>query len=166
MISTSFIGNLCSEPTIREVSLKDGSIVKAANFRVAVNNIYGRAKDKQSDQDTMYINVTVWRNRAEAVKQYLHTGSKVYVEGIMQAQLGQDKQGQYYANNVMNANRIEFLSPRRIQETDEMVPPEEEEIEEPAPAPAPKKATPKAAPKAAPKKKAAPATVESSVLPF
>lgn len=164
MISTTLIGNLCAEPVLREVQLSDGSIIKAANFRVAVNNVYGRSKDKQTDKDTMYIQVTVWRNRAEAMKQYLHTGSKVFVEGIMSAQLGEDKQGNHYANNVMNANRIEFLSPKRVEADDTMVPPPEEEYEEPAPAPAPAPAPKKAAPRKAAPKKAAP--VESSGLPF
>lgn len=166
MISTTIIGNLCSEPVLREIQLKSGDIVKACNFRVAVNNPYNKAKDQISDKDVMYIQITAWRGLANAAKQYLHTGSKVYVEGIMQAQLGEDKNGNHYANNVMNANRVEFLSPKRTEQTDDMVIPpdveEEEAVEEPAPAPAPKKAAPK---KAAPAKAKKPA-VDPNNLPF
>lgn len=65
------IGRLGGEPEMRYTP--QGKAV--TSFSVAVSNKYG---DKE---DTAWFRVSVWENQAEACNQYLHKGSKVFVEG-------------------------------------------------------------------------------------
>ena len=67
-------GNLTADPEIKYLS--SGTAV--AKLRVAVNNNY---KDKSGEwkEDTCFIDVDVWGNRAERIGESAHKGSKVLI---------------------------------------------------------------------------------------
>ncbi|MCX6796731.1 MAG: single-stranded DNA-binding protein [Candidatus Falkowbacteria bacterium] len=81
------IGNLTRDPEVRNTPTG----ITVATFSVATNMIW---KDQrgQKQEKVEYHNVVTWRKLAEICGQYLHKGSKVYVEGRIQTRdwVGQD----------------------------------------------------------------------------
>lgn len=131
MFKTTAIGNLCADPIFREVQLKTGEIVHNCQFRIAINDPYNRAKEPT------YIQVTTWRGAADNCRKYLTKGRKVYVEGIIDCN-PVIKDNTMYKNLQLNAQHVEFLSPRGTAAPEDIDEEEAEEevTEEPAHAPA------------------------------
>src|SRR5690348_10468208 len=83
------IGNLGRDPEMSYTP--SGSAV--TKFSVAVNR---RSKDRQTGEnrdETTWFNVVAWERLAETCNQYLHKGSKVYLEGRMTSRKYTDKDG-------------------------------------------------------------------------
>lgn len=93
------IGNLCKDPESR--SLPSG--VNLCTFTVAVN---GR-KDEVS-----FFRVTTWRGLAENCQRFLAKGRKVAVVGAVSLNTYTAKDGTTKASLEVNADEVEFLSPR------------------------------------------------------
>jgi len=82
--------------------------------------------------------VTVFGNRAEALAQHLHKGSRVYIDGRLEARPWLDRQQQPHAGLEVVADEIQFASPRADDErtappvaSGECLPPvEEAELED------------------------------------
>ena len=67
------VGNLTADPEFRMTSSGKG----VARLRMAVNRRgWGGGQD-----ETLFIDVTVWEKTAEFAKNYLHKGSAIFVEG-------------------------------------------------------------------------------------
>ncbi len=96
-----FIGNLVRDPEARILP----SGVNLTNFTVAVN---GRKKDDQP----LFVRVTTWRGLAENCQRYLAKGRKVAVVGSISLNTYTGNDGQQRASVEMNADEVEFLSPR------------------------------------------------------
>ena len=74
----TIIGNLCNEPEFATTQ----SGISRVNFRVGVQR---RFKDKQTGQKVAdFISVVAWRNTADFVRQYIHKGDLVVVDGEIQ----------------------------------------------------------------------------------
>lgn len=103
------IGNLGKDPETRY--LPSGAAV--CNFSIAVSESW---KDKQSGEikeRTEWMNIEVWGNSAEACQKYLTKGSQCYVEGKMQTDKWQDKDGKDRWTTKIRADQVQFLgSPR------------------------------------------------------
>ena len=93
------IGNLVRDPESR--SLPTG--VNLCTFTVAVN---GR-KDEVS-----FFRVTTWRGLAENCQRFLAKGRKVAVTGAVSLNTYTAKDGTTKASLEVNADEVEFLSPR------------------------------------------------------
>jgi len=81
------IGNLTRDPEVRNTP----SGQSVASFSIATNQVWNdQAGQKQEKVE--YHNIVVWRRLAEICGQYLHKGSKVYIEGRLQTRdwTGQD----------------------------------------------------------------------------
>lgn len=81
------IGNLGKEPEVRFTP----SGVAVANFTMATSESW---KDKQSGENverTEWHRVVMFQRLAEIAGEYLHKGSKVYIEGRLQTRKWQDK---------------------------------------------------------------------------
>ena len=77
-----------------------------ASFSVATNL---RWKDQQGQMQERgeFHNIVAWRKLADICKQYLHKGSKVYIEGRLQTRSWQDPQGvTKYRTEVVADNMI------------------------------------------------------------
>jgi single-strand DNA-binding protein len=100
------IGHLGADPELKYT--KSG--VAVCNFNVATSE---RWKDKNGEQQeqTEWHHVVVWKNLAEACNQYLHKGSKVYVEGKLQTRKWQDKNGSDRYTTEIVASYVQFLTP-------------------------------------------------------
>lgn len=73
------IGNLTREPEIRNTP----SGQQVASFSVATNFVWNDQAGKKNEKVEFH-NIIAWRRLAEICGQYLHKGSKVYVEGRLQ----------------------------------------------------------------------------------
>jgi single-strand DNA-binding protein len=81
------IGNLTRDPEVR--TTPSGATV--ASFGVATNFIW-TDQQGQRQEKVEFHNVVAWRRLAEICGQYLHKGSKVFIEGRLQTHdwVGQD----------------------------------------------------------------------------
>ncbi len=81
------IGNLTRDPEIKKTP--NGASV--ASFSVATNLIW-TDQSGQRQEKVEFHNIVAWRKLAEICGQYLHKGSKVYIEGRLQTRdwTGQD----------------------------------------------------------------------------
>lgn len=96
------IGRVTRDPDAR--TTPTGQSV--ASFSVATNF---RWKDQQGQQQDKveFHNVVAWRKLADICKQYLHKGSKVYIEGRLQTRSWQDQQGvTKYRTEIVSDNMI------------------------------------------------------------
>lgn len=91
------IGNLTSEVEKRYTN----NDVALAEFGLAVNNNY-------KDDDTMFIDVTCWRQEAENAEEYLNKGQSVFVEGQLNFDQWEDEDG-YNSKHSINATNVIFL---------------------------------------------------------
>ena len=99
------IGYLGNDPDFRIAQ----SNTAIATFSVATTE---RWKDNsgQPKEHTEWFHVKVFGNRAETVNQYLHKGSRVYLEGRKRTESWEDKQsGEKKYRDFVYADRVEFL---------------------------------------------------------
>ena len=110
------IGNLCDNPQITQTS-SGNSVV---NVSLATNE---RWKDKagQQQERTEFHRLVVWGRLAEIFAQFLHKGSKVYVEGSLQTRKWQDRLAKNGSErwtteiNVRNMDMLDSKSERQEQ---------------------------------------------------
>lgn len=79
-----FIGHLGADPEIRSMQSGD----KVANLRLAVSE---RWKDKatgERKEKTEWVSLTIWGPLAGIAEQYLHKGSKIFVQGSCRPENG------------------------------------------------------------------------------
>jgi len=87
--SCTFIGNLGKDPEIRHTSQGDA----VASFSIACSESYKNKNNGEQVEKTEWINCVAWRKLAEIIGEYLHKGSKVWIEGKMQTRKWEDKNG-------------------------------------------------------------------------
>ena len=83
------LGNLGKDPDVRYLS--DGKCL--ANFSIACTETY-KDKNNEKQEKTEWIRVTLFGKVAEIAAEYLHKGSKCYIEGRLQTRKWHDKEGQ------------------------------------------------------------------------
>ena len=113
------IGNLGKDPETRY--LPSGAAV--CNFSIAVSESW---KDKQTGEQkerTEWINVEVWGKAAEACQKYLSKGSQCYIEGKMQTDKWQDKDGNDRWTTKVRADSVQFLGSKRDGQSQDNRPP-------------------------------------------
>ena len=112
MLKLSLIGNLGNDPEELRYSADGRAFLR---FNVAGNY---RARDQGGEwqKKTEWVRVTVFGPRAEFLSQYLRKGSKVYVEGRLEARPWIDNQQQPRAGLEMVANDVEFMGSRADEE--------------------------------------------------
>lgn len=98
------MGNLTKDPELRYTP--QGAAV--ANLRLAVNRKY-RTKTQETKEEVCFITVVVWSKQAEACNQYLHKGSPIFVEGLLQSRSWDDASGQKRSVVEVRADRVQFL---------------------------------------------------------
>jgi single-strand DNA-binding protein len=107
MLKAQLVGNIGTEPEMRYS--QDGSGI--LKFSVASNY---RTKDSSGEwQDRVeWVRCTVFGKRAETLAQYLHKGSRVYVDGRLEARPWENRDGQPVAGLEITASEVEFMSGR------------------------------------------------------
>ena len=96
-------GNLTKDPELRVTPQG----ISVCSFTVAVNR---RTNDTKQVPD--FFRVTTWRELAESCGKYLSRGKKVAVLGAVSLSTFTKQDGTQGASIVVQANEVEFLSPR------------------------------------------------------
>lgn len=112
MLEIQLIGNLGKDPEARYT--QDGVLV--CNFPVAVST----RKD-----ETVWVEVTAWRELGERCHQYLSKGRQVFVRGVPSVEAHTRKNGEAGASLKVTAQVVQFLGSGKGQEGQER---EEESI--------------------------------------
>jgi single-strand DNA-binding protein len=96
------IGNLGADPEVRYMPSGDA----VANVRIATSETWKDRNTGERQERTEWHNVVFFGKLAEIVKQYLHKGSKIYVEGKLRTKKwqGQDGQDRYTTEVVVDIN--------------------------------------------------------------
>ena len=99
------IGNLTRDPELRYTP--KGTAV--AELGMAINRV--RTNDQgQRQEDTTFIDVTLWGRQAELAQQYLTKGRPVYIEGRLQMDTWEDKNsGQKRSKLKVVGENMQFL---------------------------------------------------------
>lgn len=101
----TLIGNLTRNPELRKT--KTGSAV--TELCLALNRVWNN-ESGQRQEETTFVDVTVWGRSAENAAQYLQKGRSVLIEGRLQLETWQDKQsGQERSKLKVVADAIQFL---------------------------------------------------------
>jgi single-strand DNA-binding protein len=107
-------GNLTRDPELRHL---EGSGTAVCDIRVAVN---GRRKNGNTGEwvdKPNYFDVTVWGGRGEAVAECLSKGSPIGVEGRLEWQEWEAKDGSGKRQGVkIVANHVQFLGRKREED--------------------------------------------------
>jgi single-strand DNA-binding protein len=111
MLKATLIGNLGNDPDMR-YSASGSPLLR---FNVA-SNYRTRTPEGEYQDKTEWVRVTVTGTRAESLSQYLKKGSRVYVEGRLEARPWTDQQGQIRPGLEVLANEVQFMSSRAEDE--------------------------------------------------
>lgn len=111
MLKATIIGNLGNDPEMR-YSQNGAPFLR---FNVA-SNFRTRTPEGEWQDKTEWVRVTVTGNRAETLSQYLKKGSRVFVDGRLEARPWTDQQGQVRAGLEVMANEVQFMSSRADDE--------------------------------------------------
>lgn len=84
------IGNLGADPEVRYFPSGDG----VANLSVATSETWKDRNSGEPQERTEWHRVVIRGKLADVVKNYLHKGSKVYLEGKLHTRKWQDQSGQ------------------------------------------------------------------------
>jgi len=101
------IGNLGGDPEIRYTQ----SGTQVASFTVATTERF-KGKDGQMQENTEWHRIVAWNRLAEICGEYLHKGSRVYIEGKIQTRKWQDQSGNDRYTTEIVAREMKMLSPR------------------------------------------------------
>ena len=101
------IGNLGRDPELSYTP--SGKAI--AKFSLAVSR---RRRDESGEQreETQWFNIVAWERLAETCNNYLHKGSKVYIEGRMTSRKYTDKDGVERTVWDVVASDMEMLTPK------------------------------------------------------
>jgi single-strand DNA-binding protein len=117
MLKLTLIGNLGSDPDMR-YSANGSPLLR---FNVAGNY---RAKNDAGEWEdrTEWVRVTVFGNRAESLSNLLRKGSKVFIDGRLEARPWTGNDGALHAGLEVVANEVELCSPRQQDDGQQMRP--------------------------------------------
>lgn len=121
------MGNLTRSPEMKY--LPSGTAV--AEFGLAVNRKW-KDKDGQQKEEVCFVDCSVFSKQAETLKQYMTKGRPILIEGRLQQDTWQDKNGQNRSKHKVVIERFQFLgdgqeAPKPPQEV-----PADEPLEVPA----------------------------------
>lgn len=98
------IGNLTRDPETRATA----SGVTVCSFTIAVNRRFAVNGEKVTD----FFRINAWKQMGEACGRYLEKGKKVAVVGELQARTYEAKDGSTRMSLDVQADEVEFLSPK------------------------------------------------------
>ncbi len=102
-------GNLTRDPEVRYTS--SGTAV--ADLGIAVNERFKDATTGEWKEKPVYVDIVVWGRQAETSGEYLTKGSPVLIDGRLQLDQWETKEGDKRSKLRVVANNIQFLSSRR-----------------------------------------------------
>lgn len=83
--------------------------VPVCTFSIAVNRNYRAGEEQQTD----FISICAWRQRAEFIAKYFKKGNMIGIEGAIQTRKYQDKDGNNRTAFEVVANNVQFVESKR-----------------------------------------------------
>ena len=102
---TILTGRIVADPELKTTN----SGVPVCNFTIAVNRNYRAGEEQQTD----FINVVAWKQRAEFISKYFKKGSMIGIEGSIQTRKYQDKDGNNRTAFEVVANNVQFVEGKK-----------------------------------------------------
>ena len=102
------VGNLTRDPELRTTS----SGISVCSFTVAVNRRRSANTTAANQPEADFFRVSAWRQLGENCSRYLAKGRKVAVTGSVSVSTYQGNDGTTRATLEVNADDVEFLSPK------------------------------------------------------
>lgn len=102
------LGNVGADPDVR--FLPSGNPV--CNLRIATSETWNDKQTGERKENTEWHSVVVFNKLAEIVQQYVHKGSRLYVEGKLRTRKWQDQSGNDRYSTEIVANDIQMLDSR------------------------------------------------------
>ena len=99
------IGNLGADPELRQT----GSGTSVCELRIATNESWFDKASNERKERVEWHKVTVWGASGENCGKYLRKGSKCYVEGRIQTEEWNDKDGNKRYTTKIVASSVQFL---------------------------------------------------------
>lgn len=96
------IGRLTADPELKFV----GDNIALCKFSLAVDR---RFKDDKGEKQTDFINCTAWRKQAEIICQYVKKGHKLAIEGTLQQERWETKEGEKRSSYGVQVDNFTFL---------------------------------------------------------
>ncbi len=94
-----------------------------ADIDLAVNTTIFH-KDKDNEEEVLYLKLTVWGKTAEFCAEYLGKGSPVFAEGKLRSEQWETKDGQKRSSIKMNVFKIQPLEWKGKRKDEDHEPPE------------------------------------------
>lgn len=107
------IGRLTRDPELRYTS--GGTAVADLNMAVSQKFI---SKTGEQKDNVLFVNITVWAKQAEACGEYLFKGSSLFIEGRLNLDTWESKEGQRRSRIRVIAQRVQFLGRPRGARSD------------------------------------------------
>ena len=102
------IGNLTRDPEIKYTP--KGTAI--ADIGLAINRVW-KNDSGEKQEETTFVDVTLWGRQAEIAKEYLTKGRPVYIEGRLQLDTWDDKQtGQKRSKLKVTGEQLQLLGSR------------------------------------------------------
>lgn len=98
------MGRLTRDPEVRHTP----SGTSVAELSLAVTEFF-RSKEGEREERTVFVDVVVWARQAEACGEYLSKGASVMVEGSLQLDQWESKNGEKRSKLRVRAERVQFL---------------------------------------------------------
>jgi single-strand DNA-binding protein len=99
------IGNLGKEPEMRFMPNGGG----VCNLTLATSESWKDKQTGQAQERTEWHRITIYNKLAEIAGQYLHKGSKIYIEGALRTRKWQDQEGKDRWTTEIIANELQML---------------------------------------------------------
>ena len=103
------VGNLGNDPDVR--TMPNGDAV--AKISVATSESWNDKSTGERKEVTEWHSIVFYRRQAEVVGEYLHKGSKVYVEGRFRPRKWQDQNGQDRYTTEIIGDVLQMLDSRQ-----------------------------------------------------
>ncbi len=105
----TLIGNLGKCPEIQQL---EGNVV-VAKFSLATTEIF-KDRNGQSQTQTEWHTIVLWRNLAELAAKYLQKGSLIYIEGKLKTRQFEDKEGKKHYVTEVVAEQLIMLDKKTL----------------------------------------------------
>ena len=100
------LGNLGQDPELRQAGSNP-----VCSFSVATTEKWKDKNTGEQREATEWHRIVIWGRLGEIAAQYLHKGSKVYLEGQLKTRKWQDKEGQDRYTTEVVCSEMQMLDP-------------------------------------------------------
>ena len=108
------IGNLGRSPAMQYT--QQG--VARTHFSLAVNRV-SRSSTGERQEETLWFEITAWRQLAETCNTYLHKGQKIYIEGRLSTRTYKDRNNVLQTVLEVTISDMEMVTPKDPQNEEE-----------------------------------------------